>query len=176
MAQEMLPKHGKRQIMWRLVENGPKQLLGKHLVDAIRWHRHKPLQARPSLPLNVPRRFSSVVVGFAQINAGKIPGFLSGDREVLDELLGHSDITPAMSSTIRVLNLLTSSAGFDSGKVLYVVACFMSSSTALLNSLRQVLVVRSVCLQYRTHYYRFLHYSLFTVLYYDGELDAVISY
>lgn len=53
-----------------------------------------------------------------QINAGKIPGFLSGDREVLDELLGHSDITPAMSSTIRVLNLLTSSAGFDSGKIL----------------------------------------------------------
>ena len=55
---------------------------------------------------------------FSQINAGKIPGFLSGDREVLDELLGHSDITPAMSSTIRVLNVLTSSAGFDSGKVL----------------------------------------------------------
>lgn len=52
-----------------------------------------------------------------QINAGKIPAFLSGDRQVLDELLSHSDMTPAMSSAVRVLNLLTSSAGFDAGKV-----------------------------------------------------------
>ncbi len=52
-----------------------------------------------------------------QINAGKIPGFLSGDREVLEELINNPEMTPAMASTFRVLNLLTSSAGYDAGKV-----------------------------------------------------------
>eukprot|EP00752_Nemacystus_decipiens_P006370 g5742.t1 len=53
-----------------------------------------------------------------QINAGKIPGFLSGDRQVLDDLMSNSEMTPAMASTIRVLNLLTSSAGFDASKII----------------------------------------------------------
>ncbi|CAM9145939.1 unnamed protein product [Ascophyllum nodosum] len=53
-----------------------------------------------------------------QINAGKIPGILSGDRQILDELMRNADVTPAMSSTIRVLNLLTNSAGFDAGKII----------------------------------------------------------
>ncbi|CAM9272419.1 unnamed protein product [Sphacelaria rigidula] len=53
-----------------------------------------------------------------QISAGKIPAFLSGDREVLEDLMAHSDMTPAMQSAIRVVNLLTSSAGFDAGKII----------------------------------------------------------
>lgn len=32
--------------------------------------------------------------------------------------MNNSDMTPAMASTIRVLNLLTSSAGFDASKVI----------------------------------------------------------
>lgn len=31
--------------------------------------------------------------------------------------MNNADVTPAMRSTIRVLNLLTNSAGFDTGKV-----------------------------------------------------------
>lgn len=53
-----------------------------------------------------------------QISAGKIPAFLSGDRRVLDDLANHSDMTPAMQSAIHVINLLTSSAGFDAGKII----------------------------------------------------------
>ncbi|CAM9657500.1 unnamed protein product [Ectocarpus sp. 4 AP-2014] len=53
-----------------------------------------------------------------QINAGKIPGFLSGDRTVLEDLMANKDVTPAMASTARVVNLLTSSAGFDAGKII----------------------------------------------------------
>lgn len=60
---------------------------------------------------------SSSVCLILQINAGKIPAFLTGDREVLDALMNNSEMTPAMASTIRVLNLLTSSAGFDASKV-----------------------------------------------------------
>ncbi|CAM9117437.1 unnamed protein product, partial [Hapterophycus canaliculatus] len=53
-----------------------------------------------------------------QIKAGKIPAFLSGDRQVMDELMQSSEMTPTMASTIRVLNLLTGSAGFDAGKII----------------------------------------------------------
>lgn len=31
--------------------------------------------------------------------------------------MAHSDVTPTMKSAIRVVNLLTNSAGFDAGKV-----------------------------------------------------------
>lgn len=60
---------------------------------------------------------SCFIFSCAQINTGKIPGILSGDRQVLDELMNNADVTPAMRSTIRVVSLLTNSAGFDTGKV-----------------------------------------------------------
>lgn len=52
-----------------------------------------------------------------KVNAGNIPALLSGDRQVLDDLINHSDMTPAMQSAVRVVNLLTNSSGFDAAKV-----------------------------------------------------------
>lgn len=40
---------------------------------------------------------------------------------MLDELMTHSDMTPAMQSTVRVVNLLTNSTGFDAGKVIITI-------------------------------------------------------